>query len=121
MSGDEVALQKDVLPEIVLKTWHEVIRAMNTILKANERFGFQSIEANIDPKLSDILYSLQIAESFLALCINNPDQFDYDSTRRALNASQCVLQIRLVAIALKSGDQDSYDNAIRKLENQAQH
>ena len=103
----------------VTKLWNDVVGIVNGLLRADSRFGFSRIEANLNPSLDDILFSLAIIDAILTLVVQ-AGLSDHDETRQALNAQQCVLHIRRMAIALRDKDEDEYKKVMALLHSQAQ-
>lgn len=105
--------------EVVAKVWREVIITVNKLLEADTKFGFHKIEANLNPKIEDITHGLGFLDFLLSAMVDS-DVLDHDQTRMALNSKQCILIVRRLAEALKSGDQEEYAQAIKLLNSQAQ-
>lgn len=116
MDGD---VRRDAVREaIILEVWqNSVIKTVNDILKAHRIFGFQGIEANLNPKIEDVLHGLGLAEYMLNDFLAH--DLSHEETRAVLNSKQCVLVIQRIAVALKNGDQEAYQHAIQQLDSQA--
>ena len=99
---------------VITKVWWQVVAAVNKLLEADGKFGFSKIEANLNPSMADIMHGLTVFEFVITLMMDS-EFLDHDETRMALNSKQCVLLIRRMSEALKSKDQDEYDEVIRLL------
>jgi|SRR6478672_10861825 len=102
--------------EVIFELWGDVVNAVNRILDAHQSFGFSGIEASLNPKIEDIIHGLGIVEYILNVFLEN--DLGHDETRNALNSKQCVLHIRRLAAALKSGNEGEYQEAIELLNRQ---
>lgn len=110
---------KASLEEIIISLWSSVIETVNKVLEADGKFGFNKIEASLNPSIEEILHGLGMIEAVLSVFVESP-LLEHDETRRALNAKQCVLHIRRIAVALEGGNEAEYKEAIELLSNQAQ-
>lgn len=102
--------------EKIFGLWSDVVQAVNRILEAHQSFGFSGIEASLNPKIEDIIHGLGIVDHILNVFLEH--DLEHDEKRNALNSKQCVLHIRRLAAALKSGDEEEYQEAIRLLDTQ---
>lgn len=114
-----VGIDWDKVKPLVEQAWAGVFQVVNTVIASHDNYGFKSIESKINPSLQDILRGLKVMEAILdAILAEN--QLEYDSSRLILNAKQQINCIELIAVALKHGREDDYEEAIAKLSRQAQ-
>lgn len=117
--GDMVELEAEQRFDAALtKLWHRVVEAVNKLLEAHGKFGFHKIEANLNPSIEDITHGLAIFDSILNTVMDSA-LLNHDQMRTALNSKQCILHVRRLAEAVKSKDQQQYDEIIRLLDSQA--
>lgn len=105
--------------EVIVGLWSDVLHTVNRLLEAHTKFGFSKIEASLNPTIDDIVNGLGIIDFALSSFVDS-DLLGHDDTRLALNSKQCVLHIRRLAEALKSGNETEYEEAISALNSQSQ-
>ncbi len=103
--------------EVVLRLWNEVVKTVNRILEADRKFGFSKIEASLNPSLAEIVHGLGLIDFVLTSFVDS-SLLDHEEIRQSLNAKQCVLHIRRLAVALQENDKDEYDKVISLLNSQ---
>jgi hypothetical protein len=119
-----------VLSQYASKKWDEISEELevvygkifantNKLLKAHTIFGFTGIEANIHPKLEDMLLSLRLVDSLLD-GVSSSVQFNYSEERVILNCRQMILLVEGVVLALKNNNEQGYEDAIDLMRKQAQ-
>ncbi|MFA5899717.1 MAG: hypothetical protein WC829_11460 [Hyphomicrobium sp.] len=110
--------QRKKVSDLIFKLWHEVLKTVGKLLEADAKFGFLSIEEQIDPSIEDIVFGLTMMDSIISILMNS-NLLEHDETRQALNSKQCVLHIKRLAEALAAGDQEEYNEVIKLLNNQS--
>lgn len=107
----------DELYEAIHRTWMDVIQTVNKLLHGHVLFGFESIAERIDPRLDDMVLSLDVLDCFLD-AVDKSNFMSYDEKRMALDAKQCILNVRIAVDALGRNDPDAYHRAIKDLTSQ---
>lgn len=117
----EVTHKEDVGSDskLVIGLWNDVIGTVNGILEVNRDFGFVKFESMINPSLTVILHSLSLIEAAINSVMDS-EHIQDGEYRQGINAKQCILHIRQLAVALRDKNQDEYDRVIRTLEKQPQ-
>lgn len=116
--GTSAESQRAIITERINESWDKVIGFVNKILVAHVHFGFQKIEASLNPSIKDILKGLSVADFLLNEFVES-ELLEYDEVRMALNSRQCILHMQLLAAALETNDESKYQEAIKLLESQA--
>lgn len=104
---------------VVQDMWSEVIVTVNRLLEADDAFGFSRIEARLNPSIEEIVFSLGVIDAALTL-METSGHLDTTEMRQVLNAKQCVLYIRMLAVALRDRNREEYGRVIGLMQNQAQ-
>ena len=109
---------QDKLAELISVIWHKVIGQVNKLIEAHERFGFVRFEEGLNPKLPDVLRALEVVD-FALTHFYESGLLEYDEQRNALNAKQCILKIKLLAVAMENENQDEFEQLIKELQQQS--
>lgn len=116
----QYASQKwDEISEELEVVYGKIFANTNKLLKAHTIFGFTGIEANIHPKLENMLLSLRLVDSLLD-GVSSSVQFNYSEERVILNCRQMILLVEGVVLALKNNNEQGYEDAIDLMRKQAQ-
>lgn len=112
----------DSIKELVVELWAGVFEASNKLIRDTQIFGFQEIGIIPDPNVHQMLNSLALIDSMLELMLtlSQTGQVDIEDTRLIFNAKQQILMMEQIASALNNDDRVSYDQAVKRLQTQAQ-
>lgn len=107
---------------LVESLWSKVFAASNKVIRDTEVFGFNEIEVIPNPNVHQIIASLAVISNTLELIMtmDRNGVINIGDARQLINAKQQILNMEAIAIALKSKDRDAYEEAVRRLQNQAQ-
>jgi hypothetical protein len=116
----------DTTDEIWAKIWPEVdeackkiFDAVNNVLRVHSNFGFTTFEQNINPSLTDIEKTMDIAEFSVNKFFTH--DLEYSLHRVLSNVKQMIFCIKNLIGALIKNDESEYEQMILMMRNQAQH
>lgn len=120
MSGSvaERVVETPELTDLVGKIWHQVIGQVNRLIQAHDRFGFVRFEEGLNPSLPDVVKALELVD-FALTQFYGSGLLEYDEQRNVLNAKQCILKIKMLAVAIDRRDQDVFEQLMEELRNQS--
>lgn len=114
----EVVVETQELTELVGKIWHQVIGQVNRLIQAHERFGFVRFEEGLNPQLPDVVKALELVD-FALTQFYGSGLLEFDEQRNAPNARQCILKIKMLAVAIDRQDQDQFEQLMEELRKQS--
>jgi hypothetical protein len=105
----------------VEELWAGVFKASNKVIKDAKIFGFETIGTIPNPNIHQMLATLGVIDGMLdiILSLSQVGRVDVDDVRLIFNAKQQILVMEQIATALNSEDRNSYDEAIKRLGQQA--
>ncbi len=103
--------------DVIQRVWSDVINIVNRILDAHKKFGFEKIQASLNPSLEDMIHGLAFIDFALNELIDS-GLLNTDETRQALNSRQCMLHFKRLSAALDSKNEEEYAATMRLLETQ---
>lgn len=106
------------LTEVIGLIWNRVVNQVNKLLEAHRKFEFMHFNANLNPSLEDVNRAFEVVDLALSQLMNS-GILGLDEERTAINARQCILKMKFLAIACAKQDKDDFEKIIRDLENQA--
>lgn len=106
----------------VEQLWSKVFDASNKLIRDTKLFGFSEIEALPNPNVHQMLTALAVIDNVLdqIMTMDSNGTVNIGDTRMLINAKQQIFNMTMIAAALKAKDRASYDEAVRRLHNQAQ-
>lgn len=113
-----LVVSQDELTEVVHVIWHQIIGQVNRLIQAHEQFGFVRFEENLNPRMPDVLKALEFVEFALNKFCDS-GLLEYDEQRNALNSKQCILKIKMLAVAMERKDQDQFEQLMTELQKQS--
>lgn len=112
----------DALPKEAFALWEKVFTLSNTILHQNKMHGFDGIRAKApEPNIQTILQYCKFFDSAFdsVMMFDEIEDIGYEARRCVLNAKKQVTTMEQLAIAVKEGNKDDYDSAVKALATQA--
>ncbi len=109
---------QDKLPELLASIWGQVSKQVNRLIEAHDQFGFVKFQEALNPSLTEVLKAFEFVDFALTQLVDS-GLLGYDEKRNALNSKQCILQMKLLAVALDDDRQDEYDRIMGELQAQA--
>jgi hypothetical protein len=115
-------LGDDAIKLFVERLWSKVFEASNKLIRDTKLFGFSEIEALPNPNVHQMLASLTVIDVVLdqIMMMDQDGTVSIGDTRLLINAKQQIFNMTMIAAALKAKDRESYDEAVRRLHDQAQ-
>jgi hypothetical protein len=112
----------DAIKLFVERLWSKVFEASNKLIRDTKLFGFSEIEALPNPNVHQMLASLTVIDVVLdqIMMMDQDGTVSIGDTRLLINAKQQIFNMTMIAAALKAKDRESYDEAVRRLHDQAQ-
>jgi len=105
---------------LVEELWSAVFKTSNTLIQATKAFGFLDIAILPNPNIFQMLNSLTIIDNMIDIILPLDQDGKVNSSVNLLNAKQQILNMEMIASAIKDQNRDAYDAAVRRLQNQAQ-
>ncbi len=90
---------------------------LRTILFGTAFVLFPPRRSYVKPSIADILLDLKLIEAVLDT-LDAVGVLDYDETRKVMNAKQQIWNVQNVATSLQNGDENSYLEAMKRLDTQ---
>ena len=112
-------IDDQAIKDKVQKLWELVFSASNKILVDEKRFGFTGIGVIPDPNIHQMIAVIRSIDEGLMTVLQEFSDLQYDETRLILNAREQISRMEVVAIALKLNNKELFDEAIKRLEEQA--
>lgn len=118
VSSTEALVVSSELADLISEIWHKVIGQVNRLIQAHERFGFVRFEEGLNPSLPDVVKALEIVD-FALTQFYGSGLLEYDEQRNALNAKQCILKIKMLAVAIEKQDAEQFERLMEELRSQS--
>lgn len=108
------------IKELVEELWSEVFKTSNSLIKDTKAFGFGDMEILPNPNIFQMLNTLTIIDNMIDIILPLDQIGKVNSSVNLLNAKQQILNMEMIATAIKSKNREAYDEAVRRLHRQAQ-
>jgi len=117
VSEDKEAAEAVALSEVIGLIWNRVVQTVNKLVDAHKQFEFVHFAENLNPSLEDLNRAFEVVDVTLSILMKAG--LGLDEERTAINAQQCILKMKLLAVACAKNDKDDYEKIIHDLKNQA--
>lgn len=107
------------LSDLLSRIWRDVVGVVNKLLDTHQKFGRTHFEEEMNPSLPELVEGFKHIDSALTSLMET-GALSYDEYRDAVNSKQCILQMKLLSMALDSKETDDYDRIIAELQTQSQ-
>jgi dissimilatory sulfite reductase (desulfoviridin) alpha/beta subunit len=104
--------------ELVAKIWMDVIRVVNKLIDAHDKYGFGKFSEGVNPSIEVIVRSFNVVDALLKT-LTESGQLDADEYRQVINSRQCILHTKMLALALEAEDEGEYTRLMQLLTTQA--
>jgi hypothetical protein len=97
--------------------WSRVVRQVNRLLETHAKYGFFTFKENLNPSLEEVVEGFKEIELALST-LEASKHLEHDEQRTVLNSKQCILKIRMLALALEEHNDKEYELIINDLSKQ---
>lgn len=105
------------LSELLGKVWHNVVTIVNKLLDTHRKYGYANFEEELKPSIEELIEGFKEVDSALTGLMET-DLLNFEEYKNAINSKQCILNMNLLAAALKAGAKEDYERIIDELDKQ---
>ena len=101
--------------------WHNVCKNISLILEECDLHGLSGVLVVPDPSLESRIKVLKKLDIICQLIIDSTDDSGYSVARIMYNAKQQILNLEMLLTAAKNHDENLFNEAKNRLNNQSEH
>ena len=110
----------DELQDLVGGIWQDIVRHIKDVLNG-DLHGYEQFLELADPSIDAIINSITEVDGLMNEMLDGEvaGDLDIEVELKLIDCQQCIHLIRRVHVALKHGNQDEYNDVIKKLRDHA--